>query len=77
MVMVMLLIVLLIALKALSAVPPCSIITTGFVSKFRDCSTKLLSKKNIVLKFKDTEQKETLCRIYPTKWEEVHNTQAS
>jgi hypothetical protein len=28
---------------------------------------KLLLRKNIVLKFKETEQKETLYRIYPDK----------
>jgi hypothetical protein len=37
------------------------------VSKFRDRSTKLLSRKNIAPKFKDIKRKKTLCWIYPDK----------
>jgi hypothetical protein len=43
------------------------------VSKFRDHNTKLLLRKNIVPKFKETERKEIYTRFIQIKWEEVYN----
>ena len=59
MVVVILLIVPSTALKALLAVSPLLYYNYWPVSKFRDRSTKHLSRKNIAPKFKDTEHKVT------------------
>jgi hypothetical protein len=47
------------ALKVLSAVAPLLYYNHWPVSKFRDPSIKLLSRKNIVLSFEEIEYKET------------------
>lgn len=61
------------ALKA-RRLSPRPVLPINLSPSFQGCSTKRLSRKYITPKFTDSEWKETSCRIYPDKVEEVYIT---
>jgi hypothetical protein len=67
MIVVMLSIMLLMALKALSTVPPCSIMTIGLSSNFGTAARSSYEERIWLQSLKTQSVRQPLCRIYPDK----------
>jgi hypothetical protein len=74
MVVVMLSIEPLMVLKALSTVPPCSIMTIGLSLNFGTVARSSYKERIELQSLKTQSVRQPLCRIYPDKVGGVHNT---